>query len=48
MNMKQLFPLYVLCLLAITLISTAQAQYIYSMAGSEDFGDGEPAIDGFF
>ena len=46
--MKHIYLLYVLCLLTITLISTAQAQYIYSMAGSEDFGDGGPAIDGFF
>ena len=43
--MKHIYLLYVLCLLTITLIFTAQAQYIYSMAGSEDFGDGGPAIE---
>ena len=46
--MRNIYTLYVLCLLSITLISTAQAQYIYSIAGSEDFGDGGLAMDVFF
>lgn len=46
--MKYFKPLYVMCMLALTITFSTQAQYIYSMAGSEDFGDGEQAIDGFF
>ena len=46
--MKNIYYQCFLCLLAITLISTAQAQYIYSIAGSDDFGDGGAAIDCFF
>lgn len=46
--MRNIYTPYVFCLLSITLISAVQAQYIYTIAGNDDFGDGEPAIDCFF
>ena len=46
--MKNIYLLCVMCLIAFTWISSAQAQYIYTVAGNDDFGDGGLAINCFF